>query len=48
MLNPEWIDRPVDTQGCAPCFHAFLKRSMEARHARATATGDLATSQLAS
>jgi hypothetical protein len=36
MLNPAWIDWPVDTRGRAPCFHAFLKRSMEARHATAT------------
>jgi hypothetical protein len=28
-----WIDWPVDTQGCAPCFHVFLKRSMEAHRA---------------
>ena len=34
--NAAWIDRPVDTQGCAPCFHAFLKRGMEAHHGRAT------------
>jgi hypothetical protein len=37
-LNAAWIDWPVDTQGCAPCFHAFLKRSMEAHRAKATAT----------
>jgi class 3 adenylate cyclase len=44
MLNAAWIDWPVDTRGCAPRFHAFLKRSMEAHHAQAAATrrsGDL-------
>ena len=25
MLGTAWIDRPVDTQGCAPCFHVFLR-----------------------
>ena len=47
MVTTAWIDRPVDTRGRAPCFHAFLKRSMEARHAQATATrrsGDLGIS----
>jgi hypothetical protein len=24
MLGTSWIDRPVDTQGCAPCFHVLL------------------------
>jgi class 3 adenylate cyclase len=42
MVNMAWIDRPVDTRGCAPRFHAFLKRSMEARHAKATATRESA------
>jgi hypothetical protein len=23
MLGTAWIDRPVDTQGCAPCFHVL-------------------------
>ena len=42
MVYTAWIDRPVDTRGRAPCFHAFLKRSMEARHAQATRrSGDL-------
>jgi hypothetical protein len=34
-------------RGCAPGFHAFGKRSMEAHHAQATATrrsGDFGTS----
>jgi hypothetical protein len=26
MLGTAWIDRPVDTQGCAPCFHVLLER----------------------
>jgi adenylate cyclase len=47
MVNSAWIDRPVDTQRCALCFHAFPKRRMEAHHAQATATrrsGDLGNS----
>jgi hypothetical protein len=32
MLGAAWIDRPVDTQGCALCFHvvpsAAWKRTM--------------------
>jgi hypothetical protein len=32
MLRTACIDRPVDTQGCAPCFHVLLsaawKRAM--------------------
>jgi hypothetical protein len=32
MLGTAWIDRPVDTQGCALCFHvihsAAWKRTM--------------------
>jgi hypothetical protein len=23
MLGAAWIDRPVDTQGCALCFHVI-------------------------
>jgi class 3 adenylate cyclase len=47
MVYTAWIDWPVDTRGCAPRFHAFRKRSMEAHHAQATATrrsGDLGAS----
>ena len=31
MLGTVWIDRPVDTQGRAPCFHVLLSARMEAR-----------------
>jgi hypothetical protein len=31
MLGTAWIDRPVDTQGRAPCFHVLLSARMEAR-----------------
>jgi hypothetical protein len=47
MVTTAWIDRPVDTQGCALCFHACPKRSMEAHHAKATATCDLPATAIA-
>jgi hypothetical protein len=34
IVNRTWIDRPVDRQGCALCFHVS-QRSMEAHHAQA-------------
>ena len=30
-----WIDRPVDTQGCAPCFHVLLSAAWKRGHAQA-------------
>ena len=35
MLGTAWIDRPVDTQGCAPCFHVLLSGAWMCSHARA-------------
>jgi hypothetical protein len=35
MLGTAWIDRPVDTQGCAPCFHALLSAAWKRGHAQA-------------
>ena len=31
MLSAAWIDRPVDTQGRAPCFHVLLSAAWEAQ-----------------
>ena len=42
MLGTAWIDRPVDTQGLRSLLPRPSQRSMEAHHAQATATGDLA------
>ena len=35
MLGTAWIDRPVDTQGCAPCFHVLLSAACKRSHAQA-------------
>jgi len=35
MLGTAWIDRPVDTQGCAPCFHVLLSAAWKRGHAQA-------------
>jgi hypothetical protein len=35
MLGTAWIDRPVDTQGCAPCFHVLLSAAWKRAHAQA-------------
>ena len=35
MLGTAWIDRPVDTQGCAPCFHVLLSAAWKCGHAQA-------------
>ena len=35
MLGTAWIDRPVDTQGCAPCFHVLLSAAWKRCHAQA-------------
>ena len=35
MLGKAWIDRPVDTQGCAPCFHVLLSAAWKRGHAQA-------------
>ena len=35
MLNTAWIDRPVDTQGRAPCFHVLLSAAWKRSHAQA-------------
>jgi hypothetical protein len=35
MLGTAWIDRPVDTQGCAPCFHVLLSAACKRGHAQA-------------
>jgi hypothetical protein len=35
MLGPAWIDRPVETQGRAPCFHVLLSAAWKHDHAQA-------------
>jgi hypothetical protein len=35
MLGTAWIDRPVDTQGRAPCFHVLLSAAWKRGHAQA-------------
>ena len=35
MLGTAWIDRPVDTQGRAPCFHVLLSAAWKHGHAQA-------------
>jgi hypothetical protein len=35
MVGTAWIDRPVDTQGCAPCFHVLLSAAWKRGHAQA-------------
>ena len=35
MLGTAWIDRQVDTQGRAPCFHALLSAAWKHGHAQA-------------
>ena len=35
MLGTAWIDRPVDTQGRAPCFHVLLSAAWKHGHALA-------------
>jgi hypothetical protein len=35
MLGAAWIDRPVDTQGRAPCFHVLLSAAWKHGHAQA-------------
>src|SRR5208282_2681204 len=35
MLGMAWIDRPVDTQGRAPCFHVLLSAAWKHGHAQA-------------
>jgi hypothetical protein len=35
MLGTAWIDRPVDTQGCAPCFDVLLSAAWKRGHAQA-------------
>jgi hypothetical protein len=35
MLGAAWIDRPVDTQGCAPCFDVLLSAAWKRGHAQA-------------
>ena len=34
MLGTAWIDRPVDTQGRAPCFHVLLSAAWKHGHAQ--------------
>jgi hypothetical protein len=35
MLGTAWIDRPIDTQGWAPCFHVPLSAAWKRGHAQA-------------
>jgi hypothetical protein len=32
--QPGWIDRPLDTQGCTPCFHVLLSAAWKRSHAQ--------------
>jgi hypothetical protein len=46
-LNTAWIDRSVDTQGCALCFQVITSAAWKRTMLKPPRPGDLATSALA-
>jgi len=47
MFYMAWIDWPVDTQGCALCFHVIPSAAWKRTMLKPPRLGDLATSALA-